>query len=313
MKVLSAIIFTIFFLFFADIAVKVQETDDLSREMAKILPEGGVILLEINEGRLLAWHGKDLLLRPASPGSILKIFVTEALLAAGEKEDKVYFCPPSSVDTPSTQACWYKPGHGNLTLKGALAYSCNSWFRQWLSGRELNWVSQRYGDYGLHLPEPASEEERVKMLTGMSSECKATPLALALAAAALFNGGNLFVLPGWQPGTHLLPLKKIKTERKAVEFIEKAMLEGSNMGTAKGKYKGDILFSLKTKTGTAAALEKGENGELINNPLKVDGWALMLFSHNGRELLLLVVLPGSTGSEAAAAGAKIVRKVVTLL
>lgn len=66
-----------------------------------------------------------------APGSTFKIVTfVGALTEAGISPDLTYHCPGYFVLGNKTFNCWYKKGHGNMSLMSALINSCNVYFYQ---------------------------------------------------------------------------------------------------------------------------------------------------------------------------------------
>ena len=307
MKKLSAFFLIISFLLVLNGFSIAQEKPVLAAEMQKLLPHGAAVLLEINLGKIVAFHGEEILNRPASPGSILKLFTTYALLDCGEKSSDVFYCSPSSVDVKSSESCWYKPGHGNLNLKQALANSCNSWFRQWLADKNLEPAFKFWERLGVRRGRAETQRDNLMNLTGMKGGLKVKPLQLLVTAAALFNGGTLYRHTGWEKRHYLLTDSKIRVNPEVVKFIEDAMLEAYHLGNAQGVFPGDWLTDLYVKTGTSQAMKELEDGRISSDPLKVDGWCLVMFPRGESKYLMLVFRPGVTGFEAAGVAGRLVK------
>jgi cell division protein FtsI/penicillin-binding protein 2 len=307
MKKLSALFLIISFLFIFTGPLPAQSGKDIIAELETLLPNGAAIFMAVDEGRFAAIHGEDILNQTASPGSILKIFTTYAILASGQQGDEIYYCPPSSVDEKSTESCWFKPGHGNMNLKQALANSCNSYFRQWLSEKDLEPAFSFFDSLGFDVKKGRNQQESLKILTGMSTQMQVKPVNLVLATAALFNGGRIYAASRGEGQAELLPLKSIDLNGKVINFIKSAMLEAYHLGNAQGIFPASRLEKIYVKTGTSQAKAKGTGGQMKYNPLQVDGWCILVFKCNKKNYLLLVYRPEGTGVEAARVAGKLVQ------
>jgi cell division protein FtsI/penicillin-binding protein 2 len=71
------------------------------------------------------WSNRALV--PAAPGSIFKTVIAAAALEAGVVSDKETFDCEGELGKYGFR-CWYKPGHGAITLEQAFAESCNITF-----------------------------------------------------------------------------------------------------------------------------------------------------------------------------------------
>jgi len=150
------------------------------------------------------------------PGSTYKAFVAAAGLEEGatDPEERV-FCPGSFKLGRRTYRCWKRGGHGSVNLHEALARSCDVFFYQLglklgidrmaffangfnlgrRTGIELGneapgiiptqaWKERRFGEIWL-------KGETVSASIGQGYNLT-TPLQLAVAYAAIANGGTIF-------------------------------------------------------------------------------------------------------------------------
>jgi penicillin-binding protein 2 len=149
------------------------------------------------------------------PGSTYKPFVAAALLAKkAMKPNDLAFCPGHFTLGRRTYRCWKRVGHGPMTLHEALVQSCDVYFYQ--AGLEvgidpLAEVSKKFGfgrPTGIALPsenpglvptsrwkerrfgQPWMRGETVSASIGQGFNL-ITPLQMAVAYAALANGGRV--------------------------------------------------------------------------------------------------------------------------
>ena len=287
------------------VAAAAPASDDLAEVMRQSLPSGAAILIDLEEGVVVASCGGEMLLareggRPA--GSILKLFTIYALLVNGAPTDEVIYCGPSSSDVPATQSCWYRPGHGNMTLVSALANSCNAYFRGWVARYDTAAAEALFRKLRLLGKDlEGSNEEKAAALTGLSSEIRSSPAALAAAAAALFSG-VIYSINDPSAGARLRPVDSIRLDAPAISAIKAGMRESAVAGTGAAVQEAVGIEPLLVKTGTSMHYEAGEL-----DPLATDGWCLVVFPEGKLSYLLLVFAPGGSGSnEAATAAGKIV-------
>ena len=283
-----------------------SQKEDCAAVMRSELPSGAAFLFNIRTGVVVAAHGEDLLFgrgesRPV--GSILKLFTAYALLAAGEPGDEVFFCAPSSPEVRATDACWHRPGHGNMTLRAAIANSCNAYFRQWTAGMDLGPAEAMFRRLGLlEGALTGSGEERASALTGLSSRIRVRPAELAAATAALFNGGVIYSIEKTESGARCVPIGSLPVNTAAMKEIAAGMRESAVSGTGAAAQAAAGLEPLLVKTGTSQHFESGRI-----DPNHTDGWCIILFPAQEPRYLLLISAPGGTGSgRAAEAGGAIV-------
>ncbi|HRP69087.1 MAG TPA: penicillin-binding transpeptidase domain-containing protein [Turneriella sp.] len=83
----------------------------------------------------------------APMGSLLKPFAAWYLLERGIDSEQVIYCPPRRKQTKSLR-CWIDTGHGAMTLKTALAQSCNYYFLSRFLGLNLveyeTWLQNKF-------------------------------------------------------------------------------------------------------------------------------------------------------------------------
>lgn len=149
------------------------------------------------------------------PGSTIKPLVALAALSSGVAGRETEFTCPGYLDLGDRRfRCWYRKGHGRLTMVAALRYSCNVYFFRlalrcgpeaiWRLAKEVG-LGRRTGidlDYELAGLVPDREWHRRHFGRGWSDgdTCNlaigqgaivVTPLQMAVVAAALANGGRV--------------------------------------------------------------------------------------------------------------------------
>lgn len=269
----------------------------LAATMGQANPNGAACLLDIRRGVVLAAHGPEFLGGAGLPvGSLMKVFTAYALVAAGADASEVHYCPPSSPEQPATETCWYRPGHGNMSLRSALANSCNSYFRAWLAGRDPGPALALLDKLGLHTGEPPGRPRRA--LLGFDPAVRPRPIALAWAAASLFNGGTLYASSSVSTGRAQPPIRGIRTDGAALRAVAEGMRECALSGTGSRVQRAAGATRILVKTGTAPHWADGRADYGAT-----DGWCLVLFPADRPRYLLLVFSPGTTGGEGAAAAA----------
>jgi penicillin-binding protein 2 len=151
------------------------------------------------------------------PASTFKMISTTAALETGRASlGKRYFCSGAINEGHQRFGCWKKGGHGSLNLREAIAQSCDVYFYELvrdagLTPEDLKHYAALYGfgeRTGLDLPEERpglvpdrdwkkTQKERwwrtgdtLNMVIGQGATT-VTPLQLAMATAAVANGGEL--------------------------------------------------------------------------------------------------------------------------
>ena len=231
------------------------------------------------------------------PGSTYKTFVA----AAGLEEEivdpeKKIFCPGSFRLGRRTYRCWKRGGHGWVDLRRAIVESCDVYFYQLgleLGVDRLAFFSRGFGfgrATGISLPqempglvptsawkerrfaEPWVRGETVSAAIGQGFNLT-TPLQLAVAYAALANGGELVVprlllqaedqagnaVPGPRPEVRgTVPVAEEHLERLR-EALEGVVAEPEGTG-GRARVRG-VRVAGKTGTAQVVALEKTEDLE----------------------------------------------------
>ena len=274
--------------------------ESLAEAMRRQVPAGAACLLDIAEGVVIASTGREILLGGGRPvGSVLKIFTTYALLATEAPADEVHFCQASTPTVPASETCWYRPGHGNMTLRSALAHSCNAYFRQWLRGKDLAPAERLLRDLRLLDSElPDDPRRRAMALTGLSPALRPRPVDLLAAAAALFNGGVLFSISTAEAGERCTPLRAFALDDEAVAAVRDGLRECAAAGTGRAAQDTVGLEPLLVKTGTSVRWTETGPDESAT-----DGWCIVLHPAERPRVLLLVFAPRAGGADGAAPAA----------
>jgi hypothetical protein len=253
----------------ADATTDAFFAQSMQRLLERDVDHQASFLLVSHEGTVLAarWPQAD---APVSPGSLFKPFA--ALASGAEHSDRfpVLECPGGAG------GCWRPAGHGSLNLSGAIANSCNAYFRalaRELTARQVQIVAQPFGLAGP--PQQAAGDE----LWGRSAAWKEPPLALLRAYQELAERRDL---PGYKE-------------------VIRGMRQSGQSGTgAKVGLETGGLVSL-VKTGTAACAHQPH--------APGDGYSVVLWPAEAPRYALLLRVHGVPGSQAAATAGHIVRLV----
>jgi penicillin-binding protein 2 len=277
------------------------------------------------------------------PGSTYKVITALAGLQEGVIDDRsVLHCPGYYRFGNRVYRCWKRGGHGEVDIVKAVEESCDVFFYQvgqQLGVDRLAWYAKAFGlgsPTGVHLdheangliPTAAWKRERtgvpwqkgetLSIAIGQGFNL-ATPIQMAVLAAAVANGGNRY-----QPQI----LDNIKTvdgkllQKNEPKLIGKLPVSPANLalvklglwkvvngekGTARGSRLADIEFS--GKTGTSQVISRKESGSMAeeNMPahLRSHAWFIAYAPSEKPTIAVAVVIEhGEHGSGAAAPIAK---------
>jgi stage II sporulation protein D len=239
-----------------------------------------------------------------APGSAIKPFTALAALRGGviEKDTRMRcrekYKPEERVDT-----CAHPRNLAPFTPAEALAYSCNYYFAKAGEQLEEDSVSNMLTELGFGQTTGIDDEHESagvvargrwqrESAVGEGAFLQVTPIQLAVAYAALFNGGKLF-RPALAPATPRLRAEfHVSNEERAI------LLEGMRGAVAFGTAAKADLDSLPAhfigKTGTSTPLQG----------FRSQGWFVGLkFAQNTKaedaQLVIVVFLKNAHGSDAA--------------
>lgn len=190
---------------------------------------------------------------PVCFGSLLKPFLALAYLATHSQ-------PPIVDCAGESEGCWYPQGHGRQDMVGALANSCNVYFRQIAETLNRAALDLTCMSHGLALPSRTWPATR---LIGLGQGWPQTPLAVVEAFASLARD---------PADSH-------------TRVVLAGMLRCCQSGTAKA-----IGVPCYAKTGTAAASERHDVG---------DGYVVAIYPVERPRTILLLGRRNTTGAEAA--------------
>jgi len=264
------------------------------------------------------------------PGSIFKMIVVLAALESGMNPDHRILCTGGSALGDTHFKCWYKPGHGNLDLHGALEHSCNTYMYhigKTIGATKIAEVARKFGfgaPTGIDLatesagfiPDPLWKKAQFKQEWRLADSLNtaigqgfvlATPLQMARFCAAIGNNGKL-VSPRIVGKATPNP---IDINQDHIKFIQSGMYNVMNSpsGTA---YNHRIIqqdWKIAGKTGTAQVRSKVGNIDLSSSTVPWENRNHALFVSYGpisypRFATAVVVDHGGGGSSTAAPIAK---------
>ena len=170
--------------------------------------------------------------------------------------------------------CWLKTGHGRIGLAAAIAYSCNSYFRQLAENVSPADVEEVAARFGLHGPPGDCERDT---LFGIGSAWRLSPLEVTRAYAELAARRR-------EPGI--------------AEVID-GMRLGARSGTAAAVGSAFRGTPALAKTGTAPCSHSQRTGG--------DGYAVVVYPGDTPRYVLLVQVHGEVGRQAADTAARLLR------
>ncbi|MBS1872966.1 MAG: hypothetical protein JSU00_07110 [Acidobacteria bacterium] len=233
---------------FLAIAAAGRRDETLARMAERELAPHEFVLLRTSDGATVArrWSAPA---APAPLGSLVKPFLA---LAYGETHEQQY-------PELTCEGCWLPRGHGRIPIGDALAYSCNSYFKQLVERMDREAVRRTALRYGLDAPADASAD----VLIGRYGVWRAAPETIAAAYMEL-------------------------TARRAepgVPMVLGAMRRCARLGTAAA-----VNARVAAKTGTAPCVHNGAPG---------DGLLTALFPLEHFDYVLLVRAHAMPGAECA--------------
>ena len=273
------------------------------------------------------------------PGSTYKIITALAGLQEGIIDDQsVFHCPGYYRFGNRIYRCWKKGGHGRVDIVKAVEESCDVFFYQvgqHLGVDRLAWYAKAFGlgaptgiqlDHEAHglIPTaawkkkrtgvPWQEGETLSIAIGQGFNL-ATPIQMAVLAAALANGGHRYrplILDQMKlvDGQILQQNKpkligKLPVSPAHLELVKVGLwkvVNGEN-GTARGSRLADIEFS--GKTGTSQVISRKEDESMAEEDmpahLRSHAWFIAYAPSEKPSIAVAVVVEhGEHGSGAAA-------------
>lgn len=263
--------------------------------------EGAIVIVDPDTGRLRAVINPEIAFgKSAPPGSTIKPFTVLAALRSGViAPDTRIECRQKYKRDDVVDSCFHPAKLPPFTPAEALAHSCNYYFASLGERLEDESVSSLLSDFGfgqLTGVDATDEDPGVlargrwqpESAVGEGAFLQVTPIQLAMAYAALFNGSKL-LRPALQQSTH------VRTQLKIEDRERNVLLEGMRGAVAFGTAEKAELDSLPDfvigKTGTSTPLQG----------FRPQGWfAGLVFAPGTKaQLLVIVYLKNSRGSEAA--------------
>ena len=260
-------------------------------------------------------------------GSVYKVFMATAMqqegaVSKGSEYNSGCFELPGDYKICEAD----KKDYGRLNLVNAIARSSNPYFCQAIvnaarvKGSDVNAINA-IGKYmttlsfgkvtGINLPgeqpgvlpSPEKKKQLLKEPWYLADLCNtvigqgivtATPIQLATATSALFNGGKVFkpqlvgrvdVGDGKFVGVSPEQVGKLEVEDKYIQVVQQGMKEAIQYGSAAALKK--VPGEPYAKTGSAEATYVNKQGKLISG---AHSWALGKFSYNDKDYVYVINL-----------------------
>jgi stage II sporulation protein D (peptidoglycan lytic transglycosylase) len=274
-------------------------------ETALAAREGTIVVLDPQSGRLLAVVNPDIAFKSAfPPGSTIKPFTTLAALRAGViTGDTRIRCRGKYKRDDVVDACAHPPKLPPFNPAEAIAYSCNYFFAttgERLDAENFTHLLSEFG-FGQTTGIDGQNESagvlargrwQPQSALGEGPFLQVTPVQMATAYAALFNGGTLL-----KPNNN--GVRKVREQLRIDDKERSILIEGMRGAVSFGTAERADLDSLPYiigKTGTSTQLQG----------FRSQGWfAGIAFKPNmppeppNAELLVVVYLKNAHGSDAA--------------
>lgn len=279
-----------------------------------------------------------------APGSTFKVITALAALGKGVTTPTESIGCRGAFHLGATRfRCWKDSGHGPCDVVAALERSCDVYFYTMGTRLGLDPIAAVGFDLGLgrptgipldgespgiiptaawykkHLPEGYTLGAAVNVSVGQGATT-VTPLQLAVAYAALANGGTVFEpqvglriepVDGSSPiDLPARPRRKLELPKEALDLVREGLRKVVNDpgGTAYRRRLADVEVSGKTGTAQVAKLVKRGHGEDIPWPLRDHAWFACFAPSKDPEIVVVVLNEhgGGGGSAAAPAAMQIV-------
>lgn len=266
------------------------------------------------------------------PGSTIKPLWAAAALASGVRTpSQGVFCTGAVTIYGHPYRCWLKGGHGHVALEAAIEASCDTYFYYLARDAGIDRLASWARLFGLGSPtgielsgeasglvpddawsrrvrgQPWYAGETISVGIGQGP-ILVTPLQLAVAYAALVNGGYL-VTPhlvegqGKPPKPLGLPAEALATARRGMERV----VQGDR-GTARRL--GALPASLAGKTGTAQVMRKKEGVTWRELPWEQRHHALFVGYAPAEDPRLVVAVVVEHGGDAASVAAPVAGRIL---
>jgi penicillin-binding protein 2 len=219
--------------------------------------------------------------RQYQPASLFKLPIAVAGLSSGQfSAAKSYTCRGRDTIGGKVYECWLKGGHGRLDLRGAIAHSCNLYFRHYAQGLSRTQIVQAARSLGMvpAVTSAGTDPSRGIALTDenlLGEAFTVSPFELLSTATTLASHGRL------SPTGLVLPVSRF---RPIYEGMIACVAEGT------GKNAKTAKFSMAGKTGTAMMPEALQ---------QTVGWFIGYAPASAPKYSICVMVRKGRGSDAA--------------
>ena len=266
------------------------------------------------------------------PGSTIKpLFATCALRDGVRTPSDTVYCTGAVTIYGHPYRCWQAGGHGRMALEQAIEQSCDTYFYYVARDAGIDRLASWARTFGLGSPggielggensglvpddtwsrkvrgQPWYGGETISVGIGQGP-ILVTPLQLAVAYAALVNGGGLVqphLVPGkgGAPRPTGLPAEALAHVRRGMELVV-----AGDRGTARRL--GALPVRLAGKTGTSQVMRKKEGMKWFELPWEERHHALFVGYAPPSDPQLLVCVVVEHGGDAASVAAPIAARVI---
>lgn len=229
------------------------------------------------------------------PGSTFKPFVALAALAEGTIDpEKKVVCNGSFRFGNRSYRCWKKGGHGAVDMHEAIVQSCDVYFYTLGVKMGIDTLAANVKKFGLGAPTgfpldnekggliPTTEwKQRTRheaWIGGETVSCAigqgfvlVTPVQMAVATAAIANGGTVLTPRIVADGRPIEPVRRIDIKPEYMEIVRAAMrgVVYEPHGTAWRLKLAKRPYEYAGKTGTAQVIRMKQNEEWVHEDMAI--------------------------------------------
>ncbi len=228
------------------------------------------IVTEIKSDKILYIDNYEYANKMLFPGSLLKPFTI--LSIPDIHEETTLMCTGWS---DLNNRCWSKASHGEIDIIQALAYSCNSFFIQYLGDKLSLDVYHKTLSHHLNFSGSFDSKNYVLESIGLGTNLKTTPLNILKAYNSIF-----------------------RENPEGIEIIRQGMKDASYYGTGKQLTVITDLWDVACKTGTSYRIMEDGTLDWSSNT----GWFLIMYPADDPKYSFLKVIDASKSELAVKKG-----------
>lgn len=228
--------------------------------------EGAIVIVDAQTGRIISVVNPKLAFENAAPpGSTVKPFAALAAMRSGVlAQDTQIRCRGTYKRAERVDTCSHQPNQPPFDVTNALAHSCNYYFAKVGERLDRDNFINLLTEFGFGETTGISDEtESAGVLArgrwenesaiGEGPFLQVTPVQLAMAYNALFNGGRLFK-PAIAPANPQLR-SELRIDDKERELLRRGLAGAVIFGTASKANYDSLPGYVLGKTGTATQLQ----------------------------------------------------------